>query len=177
MLNHAEDGDQRVFSLIIIVVLAFLFGLSEDFPTAAGCATFATFASIIVLGVIGAIIIGNPTYTSARIPLINIADNTSVHGDFFLGIGSVDSEPVYSWYERTDSNSYKRFDADASISTIHYINGNNRPYYTEVASKGEHFFHKWVLNLDANGHNTVKRYDFYIPRGSITNEFKLDAQG
>lgn len=121
-----------------------------------------------------------PSHYEARpkIALQNIADNTHTEGAFFLGSGVIDGSPYYSWYEQTAANDFVRKDAPADESTIHYVTDGARPYYVRSVAVYDKrpFVHAWYLGHES-GETGDEKYDFYVPRGTITSEFKLDAQG
>ena len=167
-----------MWEIIIVAALGFLIGAADGYDPAEAIGLGilgAIFGAIV--GFLVALFIGMFVYTDTKwevtqtTQLINIGDNLGVEGRFFLGSGSIDSEPVYLWYEKSGSNSFVRKTADAEGSTIHYT--DKRPYYTitkeKSAEKG--FVHPWGMNT--NGAYGVK-YDFYVPKGSIAQEYVLD---
>lgn len=170
----------------IVTVLGFLIAWGveweycdpiESFIGGVFGAGFAAFGATIVVLVIGTLAYGGDTKVVTRqTNLVNIADNNHTEGSFFLGSGTIDSVPNYSWYEKTGPNTYNREDVDAYQADIHYITKKDvTPYYkrTRKAHDG-HFWHKWALDVGGSDHSW--HYDFYIPRGSITNAYKLDAK-
>lgn len=130
-------------------------------------------------GAFAALMIGTFIYTDTKyvevgqVPLVSMADGAGIHGHFFLGSGSVDSSPTYTWYEKSGDNSYFRQDVDADVATIHYLTDKRAPYYIvskEVDAEGG-FFKKWGFNTN-EGYGKV--YDFYVPKGSIVQSYVLD---
>jgi hypothetical protein len=59
---------------------------------------------------------------------------------------------------------------------VHYLTDNQRPYY--VRSEEKPTTHGFVQTVAVNVGNSWGgvRYDFYIPRGSIVQSYKLDNQ-
>lgn len=164
----------------VVFVLVFLFGcLEEDFLGGLLSGTFFAFVALIVsffiAGILGEIFATGERVEREHTELVNLVDNTETQGRFFLGSGSIDGVPTYSWYEETAPNSFERRDVDASLSTVHYTTGDEPPYYVYSVEKHEKFFHNWYIDLSA-GIDSGEHWDFYIPRGSITNEYKLDAK-
>ena len=107
-------------------------------------------------------------------PLVSLADGSGIQGHFFLGSGSVDQRPVYTWYEQNGSNSYVRRQADADAAAIHYLPDGKKPYYVHSVEKDTHSF-LTTAAIDAGAGTTMdERWDFYIPRGSIVRDYTLD---
>lgn len=134
-----------------------------------------------LMGALLAMMIGlvfaNGTYKiENKIALQNLVDNTHTEGRFFLGSGTIEGVPHYSWYEQTDRNSFERRDARASEATVHYLmNGETRPYYIATTKVDKH--ENWgTWHINPGDGELIEHYDFYIPKGSITNEYKLDAK-
>lgn len=101
-------------------------------------------------------------YTS----LASLSDGSGVSGSFFLGIGSVDSEPVYMYYTN-----------DNGVFRLHQIEAR-RAYVTYTDSQPQMVKHtdrstnKWLsvfFGIDND-------YEFQVPRGSVKSNFNLDAQ-
>ncbi len=105
--------------------------------------------------------------------LQNIQDNTETQGHFYLFGGSIDGVPMYSFYKETEPNTYERADIPASDAQVHYTDRRPRLVHSYKVHDN------WIgpLYLDSyNGSKTDEEWDFYIPRGSITNEYRLDAK-
>lgn len=142
-------------------------------------APFGAFCGLIVgflvSMVVGAFVYDGSIKPVATVELVSLADGAGVEGHFFLGSGYIDSKSVFTWYESRGDNSFVRKSADADESTIHYLKDDKKPYYVvnKNCSDGG-FFQTWALNVESgcwDGH-----YDFYIPRGSIVQSYKLDNQ-
>lgn len=168
-----------IICIAIGVLLGFFTGLDDDgWPTAIGwgfCgALWGTVVGCVVAGVIGLFAYtGTHWEQTRRTPLVSVADGSSTHGSFFLGSGSVDGSPSFTWYESDGENSFIRQQTDAYDATIHYVEKGVQPYYTLREQKpNEGFFEPtWGFNVsDPAGLD----YDFYIPRGSITHSYRLD---
>lgn len=167
-----------MFPIILMIVLGALFGWLEDesfaglFSGAAGGAILGFVAALVV----GAFAYGGYSTDRVHVQLQNLVDNDQTHGSFFLGSGTIDDVPSYSWYERTANNSFERRDADAAEGTVHYLTDRSqRPYYVKVVKRPQgRLIRTWGLRTSTEPY--VDHYDFYIPRGSITNEYKLDAK-
>lgn len=104
--------------------------------------------------------------------LVALADGSDTHGSFFLGSGTIDSEPSFTWYQSDGKNSYVRKSIEASESAVHYLPKGVAPYYTVTNEKKDgSFVRKWGFDTtDPYG----EKYDFYVPRGSIVQSYRLD---
>lgn len=113
--------------------------------------------------------------STSRQNLVSLADTRSVEGDFFLGSGSVNGYAVYVWYEQ-DGDAYVQREAPASDARIHLIS-EGQPYY-KVYTRKEKIktslnWYQFTIGMTSSDD---PKYDFYVPRGSITRTYKLDAQ-
>jgi hypothetical protein len=167
-----------IICAVVVGVICFLAILPDGLGEAIGCAIPAAVVGAFCAFVIG-LIVGTIAYSghhwaeTHRVTLVSVADGSDTHGDFFLGSGSVDSSPAYIWYERSNANSYVRKDVDASEATIHYVAKGTAPYYTVTENKPDHgFVNSWGFNMD--DYVDGERYDFYVPRGSIVQSYRLD---
>lgn len=98
-----------------------------------------------------------------------------MRGSFFLGSGVINDVSVFTWYEQNSENSYRQNRADADESTVHY--GDGQPHYVLKVERHEEgsFFGTWYLRPDA-GEELSRAYDFYVPKGTIKQEYTLDAK-
>lgn len=142
-------------------------------------AIFAIFIALILTNLIGAAVYGSTEWRPIRsVPLMNISDNMSVHGDFFLGFGNVNGEGVYSWYEKVGDNTFVRKDVRADRAYVHYTTGVPHYVISEQFRKTKGYIHPWLFNSNpTHPTDNYKWYDFYVPRGTIAPEYKLDAKG
>ena len=107
--------------------------------------------------------------------LVNISDRMSVEGHFYLFGGSIEGVPQYAWYEETSANTFRQKSADADDSDIHYILDGGQPRYVVTREKCVgRALQDWGFAGPCD--DTYVHYDFYVPKGSITNTYRLDAQ-
>jgi hypothetical protein len=173
--------------IIICAALGFVLAFADSY----GDIVDAIFG-LIVGAIVGACIalVGSAFYSTevtehkTKTVLQNLVDNThtegSFSGGFFIMSGSIDGVPHYSWYEKTGKNSYERRDVEASLGTVHYLKDSKTKPYLELTwydhkRRDGSWLQPWGYNI-ASEYWVEGSYDFYIPRGSITNEFKLDAK-
>jgi hypothetical protein len=168
--------------MIFIVGLAVLAGLLAFYDTGDLAEGFWGGVCGGVVGAVLALIVGAFVYTGvhpepvANVPLVSLADGSGVRGSFsFLGAGSVDERPVFTWYEKTADNAYVRKHADADASVIHYLRSDAHPRLIVEQDKptDHHTFKTWGLNTTSDGEKT---YHFYVPSGSIVQHYDLDNQ-
>lgn len=168
-----------MITFLIVVGLGALCGLLVGWEEGSAAPFFGLAFVGAVLGFFVALITGAIIYhhhywrVKRQVPLVSLADGSDIHGIFFLGTGTVDSSPSFTWYQRDSANSYVRKDVDASISTIHYLS-SGRPYYiVRTKTIGGGFWRTWGFN--PNNHSSEDdHYDFYVPRGSIIQSYRLD---
>jgi len=101
--------------------------------------------------------------------LVAMEDQNGLHGDFFLGTGSIGSEWKFAYYEKGDDGSVKLKVVDVEDAKI-FEDGGDDPrvvvYKKELANKD---LKRWGVLGESH-----YSYEFHIPQGSITNQFKLD---
>ena len=169
--------------LIACAAIGVLIGIFLAYDEAVGPIEgffFAAFGGVLggLVGFIAALIIGAFAYQGVhweekeRVPLVSLADTSKVHGSFFLGSGYVDQEPSFTWYEQAGENNYVRKDALSYESTIHYLGKGETPRYVRSETvPNEKFWNTWGWGSASGGEY---HYDFYIPKGSIVQSYKLD---
>lgn len=108
-------------------------------------------------------------------PLVNLGDSSGVSGRFFLGSGYIESKPVYMYYLQ-DGDSYRLYNVKASNAFITYtdetpqiIFHGSRQGYSNWFSIGAD---DWRVNEDGYDPDA---FEFKVPRGSIKQDFNLDA--
>lgn len=139
-------------------------------------AFLGAFVGFLVAVLVGAFVYSDTEWRPApRVALVSMADGAGIEGHFFLGSGSVESTQIFTWYQQEGTNSYVRKSADAEVSTVHYLN-SGRPYYVHSAKiyTTDKFMMPWGIGF--GGSADEEHYDFYIPRGSIVQSYRLDNQ-
>jgi hypothetical protein len=168
---------------MIWIILAGLIGLGYGtYLEGIGCGTF--FAIIgAIFGFLPAMVVGEitsdvHTITKPRVALVNLADGGSeLHGSFFLGSGTVNSNSVYTWYESSGENAYVQRNVNANHATIHFLKRGERPYYLRhtTVNDAKPGLKTWRAVLD-DADDYYDTYDFFVPRGTIKHNYILDAQ-
>ena len=99
-----------------------------------------------------------------------LQDNNSVTGSFFLGSGQIEGKMKYVFYYERDGF-YKLEQADYEEVKVKY--SNEKP-------KAERFNRKNVKDAFINNFaidcNCYQEYIIYVPKGTIKQNYSLDAQ-
>lgn len=114
------------------------------------------------------------SYTKVKTQnLVALKDNSSVHGDFFLGIGTVDEEIKYSFYYEEEPGVYMLKTLDADYVQIAYSEGQNPRLETryDCSRPGA-----WLMPGFDGCDESYPDYRLVIPNGSIKSNFVLDAE-
>lgn len=105
--------------------------------------------------------------------LINLQDNSTSSGQFFLGIGQVDGNLSVNFYvsEHGYAEPNTVSSADNDVHIYQDLAPGQTPYVKQVIT-GPHF---WTGSL-YNGALTPDLYDFHVAPGTIKQDFTLDAK-
>lgn len=104
--------------------------------------------------------------------LESIQDNNAISGKFFLGSGLINSRMGYVYYVKEDSNTYRMWQTDYDGATIRYSNEHPKICIT-YRHFDNSFWNYFAIDLP---HNEIWKCIFYIPKGSIKQDFNLDAK-
>lgn len=160
-----------VFIIIFIAMLVTDYGFDEAFTSAGVASIFALLVSILIIIISSAVPGKTKLYNTETIKLTALKDNLGIQGHYFLGSGNIDSEMQYVYMYQTDDNGYKVNSIKATKATIYYLtDAENTTPYLEIATFG--FSNK--LRTFLFRHNYYSEYKFYIPNGSIINNYIID---
>jgi len=99
-----------------------------------------------------------------------LQDNNSVKGSFFLGSGQIEGKMKYVFYYENDGY-YKLEQADYNEVKVKY---------SDEKPKAERFNRKNVKDAFINNFaidcNSYQEYIIYVPKGTIKQNYSLDAQ-
>lgn len=99
----------------------------------------------------------------------NLQDNSSVSGSFFLGMGPIDGTMNYVYYYSTGEG-FKMAVVPYSKAVIKY--SSNKPHVDVLTKTQTEQSKKWsILNC-----RKPHKYIIYVPKGTIQNNFQLDAR-
>lgn len=110
--------------------------------------------------------------------LVCLQDNNSLSGNFFIGCGTINGTMKYVYYYNVTTDNKKGFkqgqiDCDDDI-TIYYADSS--PYIEQIITKNVksegYFINHFAIDIDW----VYKKYNFYIPTGSIKQDYNLDAK-
>lgn len=164
--------------IIICVIIGIIIGLCGSDPVVQW---ISGAVGGIILGFFLALFIGAVAYTGVEwrpvssTPLVSLADGAGIEGRFsFLGSGFIGDAQEFTWYEKSGDNAFVRKSVDAGSATVHYLQSGRKPYYTynETVPTPKGFIQPWGLQVARVGEDYS--YDFYIPKGSIVQDYTLD---
>lgn len=130
-----------------------------------------------MIGMVIGIIIASPfpmkTHLEKRQIIIeNLQDGNSIHGSFFLGIGSVDGSMKYTYYTR-EGDLYELNQMDANKVKVRYTNGRPRITFNKRVQDKDSWINNWAIDWDLVD---CTDYVIEVPKGSIKSDFTLDAK-
>lgn len=108
---------------------------------------------------------------NARVELLCLQDNQSVQGRFFLGSGYMEGKPCYNFYQANERGGKVLVQVQADKVEVYDNLETGKPYCIEYKTKPTDAF---VNNFAID--ETKTRYEIYVPKGTIKENFKLDAQ-
>ena len=156
---------------------------NSDYAMTLGEQIFFTLMKIIGVGFVGFVLsfiitIMIPSKQELKIEKTSIEclnDGSSVHGEFFLGSGTVDGKMVYNYYVK-NGQFFTLKQLDASSTYITYLKDKTTKPYLEVQKIVDIPTDRCSWNNWAFDAEEVKATVFHIPQGSIKSNYNLDAQ-
>jgi len=103
--------------------------------------------------------------------IVSLQDNNGIHGSFFLGIGSINDKMRYTFYYEKEEGLYKMRQLNPSQVSIKYTDKNPR-----VEELGRVPIKSFMKKFTLVNCKVCRKYIIYVPRGSIKNNYNLDAQ-
>lgn len=173
--------------MIIIIVffiagflISFLF-LKQDFRYGDGIldwhlipiSLFACVLGAILSGIIGFLIsLSLPADTiieSEYKNLVSLQDANSVSGSFFLGCGSVNSKMKYTYYYESSNGMFRMGQVSYKYASITYDS------IPRMETKETKYTDSWVNWFAIDFECRNDKYIFHVPKGTIKNDYNLDA--
>lgn len=105
--------------------------------------------------------------------LANFQDNTSLSGEFFLGIGSINGSMMYCYYGKTDDGGYKLKSVSCKSYTVYEGDSPRIERCTYEIDKNSSWYN-WTWFKDVNGPRNKNKV--IVPNGTIQQNFVLDAK-
>jgi len=109
---------------------------------------------------------------SKEIELVSLRHGeNSVRGSFFLGCGSVESNPSYIYYVSVGPDIYQMKTIKVTDSVFVYEEDRTDGVLKVYAKKFANKSYNWLS--DESLLEGEERYEFHIPKGSILRDFSL----
>ena len=99
-----------------------------------------------------------------------LQDNNSVKGSFFLGSGQIEGKMKYVFYYERDGF-YKLEQADYSKVKVKYSNEKPKAEIFNRKNVKDAFINNFAIDC-----NCYQEYIIYVPKGTIKQNYSLDAQ-
>lgn len=114
-------------------------------------------------------------------PIKSASLNSELSGSFFLGIGAIDNEDVYKFYEIVSESSYKLMSLPVKNTRIQEVDADSTfvphvtsYYYTEGYTR-HCWFVRTMLNKEEKEYSQdichLKEHVIYVPKGTIVDDF------
>lgn len=166
-----------MWTIIIITAIALFIAIYQEYNSY--YSDFEDYILVSITAILIGVIIGTavafalPAKTEIVKTTYNLEalqDNNSVKGSFFLGSGQIDGKMKYVFYYENEGY-YKLEQADYNKVKVKYSDEN---------PKAERFNRKNVkdafINNFAIDYNCYQEYIIYVPKGTIKQNYSLDAQ-
>jgi len=130
------------------------------------CGTFGGMVLMLLINVV------MPTHyvKTKTYDLVSMKDTNSLHGRFFLGSRNV-NECVYSFYRKNSDGSIEMNSVAVDAAKI-FEDDSVHPRMDVYEEKLVFENTLWVLDCSCG----ASKYEFHIPKESVVNQFKLDAE-
>jgi len=102
--------------------------------------------------------------------LESLQDNNSVKGSFFLGCGQIEGKMKYVFYYERDGF-YKLEQADYEKVKVKYSDEKPKVERFNQKNVKDAFINNFAIDL-----NCYQEYIIYVPKGTIKQNYTLDAQ-
>lgn len=111
-------------------------------------------------------------YSTHTYQLSTLQDSPSTTGQFFLGIGEVSGNLSASFYVDSGDGYAAPQSVNDSDDDIRVFQDSAKPYVIERFPHSAHF---WVGSV-FNGGGTAPIFEFHVPKGTIKQDYSLDAK-
>lgn len=113
------------------------------------------------------------TYVTDKwdVDLVSLQDNNGIHGSFFLGSGQINNRMQYVFYYKISDSTYKMAQHDFDDCTIKYTEAIPKEFITWHHPNNS-TQNKFAIDITGSW----STYLFQVPKGSIKNNYQLDAQ-
>lgn len=184
-----------MFTIILFAIFGLIFGIAvsefDDFVSSVVSVLMIGFVILLfaLLGLGVAFLL--PMKTIEKVDtfnIVNLQDNKSLSGNFYLGSGVINDKMKYFFYYK---DSVKNINGEEQFKLMSvpydrtYIVFSDslkkvKRYRQDVENSVKHpWWPKYVGNwfaIDAVWDEDCMKYVIYVPKGTIREDFKLDAQ-
>lgn len=164
-----------MLTIIILAVIGAIIGIiiqSKDYFDEISFYVFSALIGIIIGGFVGFVLaLSLPAKTETLVRTYNLEsvnDINGVHGEFFLGSGTVKNKFKYVFYYE-ENGEYRLKQVDTEIASIKYTTGK------PVVEKHYQAYTNSIINLFAIDKLKVN-YLILVPKGSIVNNYDFDLK-
>jgi len=170
-----------LIALAITVVFGIAAYLFDDYDWAeytASCFFFTMIVAVILM-------VGSTFFASSgaehkvsTYPLVQLNDGNHLKGSFFLGSGVIDDRMGYNYYERHPDGSMTLESVDARDAKVIEQPGDARVVEDLKCNwrGGSIRSIPFVHFLDCEGLQETVSWTFYVPPGSVLNNYTLNAE-
>ena len=179
--------------MIVFVGLLFIYAIRSDSYSSDNLAhntrilafiTFATWIGMTIFAVHGEIRIMSKYYDSSVVSdttiIKSIALNNEIDGTFFLGIGNIDQEDIYKYYQVDDSVTFKLEHVPVKNTRVREVDADSAfvphivSYYYTKGELHHWWFFRWMTNADEveyfDNLHKLKEHIIYVPKGTIVGD-------
>lgn len=149
--------------------------------TTAGCLAMGTAVSVLIMAIVTGLmqVVAYFAWShevTRAYGLETLADGSNTTGSFFLGSGYIDEKPAFTFYRKTSSGRYVLDSVFASDAEI--VQDNSHPRMEDLCDdySDTPAWFSWPMSADDYVDCDGDEITFYVPQGSITNTYTLDAQ-
>ena len=182
-----------LYVLIVLAIIVFMIGL---FVAGTGIEDKRRF-SIICL-VVGVVVMGLSTFgiikvldkidyyeeKTETVKIVSLQDNSQVEGNggggFLHVYITIGTSGMYTYYYQLDDGGYKQGRIDADYTIIYEEDNCEMPrvetYTTFNQNNWSKFWTKVLVFSNKDGKEKSKRYEIHVPKGTVVQEFNLDAE-
>ena len=166
-----------MWTIIIIIAIALFIAIYREYNSYYSDSEdyiLTSISAILIGGIIGtALAFVLPAKTEIVKTTYNLEalqDNNSVKGSFFLGSGQIEGKMKYVFYYERDGF-YKLEQADYSKVKVKYSNEKPKAEIFNRKNVKDAFINNFAIDC-----NCYQEYIIYVPKGTIKQNYSLDAQ-
>lgn len=166
-----------MWTIIIFTILGLILGVIIDDGNGlwGGCLVFGFFIGLIIALILPAKLEKKEIITVYNLECLQ--DNSCLTGNFFIGNGNIDGNMIYVFYYKVNTDGkdgfkQMRLDCDEDI-TIYY---NDSAYIEKILTTDVKVKDAFINHFAIDMFFSDTKYIFNIPKGSIKQDYTLDAK-